>query len=1008
LPVLSLSLRVVYNLFTAIKTHLKVQLEVFLTSVHFRIVESASASDEKKELALESLLDFCHDPSLVLDLHANYDCDFRCSNLFEGLVRVLCRTAAQSGDGTLTALRLLALDGALAITAAIASRCDMAPWLASPDEVARRQSTAAIAEDQLDGDELIRRKTLKRRLMLVASQFNKSPCKVFWREYATEVGVLKNMEDADEVARFLHTTSGLDKAALGDFLSERDEFSKQVLASFCALFDMRALRIDEALRALLESFRIPGEAQKIERVMEAFATCYFAQLPPDARLFASRDAVFVFAFSVVLLHTDAHSSSLQDSQRMTLDQFVRNNRGINDGADLPRELLEQVWTSVREQEFLVVYDPRSAPAGPPSADVEWDGVLRHSRTVEGARFTPAGQGLAPAGVHEKDMFSILFEPTAVAIDAALAVTTDGRVLARSLRGGRDLAKIAVHFGALEETNQTVMLLCKHVAPLPKHLAPYVQLLGALAALETESDGPAGAMLSAVELAAGTDGHPVRSLLVARCVLSIVKTHGSCVREAWANVLRVLDALGPALVVHATLHAGAATATAAASADGRTPERGARGGGLEALREPRLSGLAEHAAAAAANDDKPTGGLWRTVSNLLWGDDGDDADAGHEADAHALDSVRVYLRACDAAGFLTASSAFSDDSLAHLLTALSAPFASSVPRLNPALALELLAVAVCANAHRVDRAWPFLDRALRDVLTDETKAMHREAALAALFACCAHVHDAPLPSLLHALDALANVGMTPPVVQHGLLRVARLGTGVETWRNLFRVIDRYAKCSRAELAAQVWEPLVVVVRDRLEHSNALACIEALDAFVQRNDNDECAAHAVELMASVAGRAEAYDDDEALWLTALVVLRTRFLDPRPGVFAAVLAGLQRVLDLPVASPTRLVLVFERVLFPLLALNERGSEAGALAVRVYVSHAAELLGTHVLLALAKALANQLAEFGEGASFELEATVQRLIVCLRVAQNADPQEFELAAAHLDGALNDGWRLLV
>ena len=62
LPVLSLSLRVVFNLFTAIKTHLKVQLEVFLTSVHFRIVDSPSASDEKKELALESLLDFCHDP----------------------------------------------------------------------------------------------------------------------------------------------------------------------------------------------------------------------------------------------------------------------------------------------------------------------------------------------------------------------------------------------------------------------------------------------------------------------------------------------------------------------------------------------------------------------------------------------------------------------------------------------------------------------------------------------------------------------------------------------------------------------------------------------------------------------------------------------------------------------------------------------------------------------------------------------------------------------------------
>jgi Sec7-like guanine-nucleotide exchange factor len=123
----------------------------------------------------------------------------------------------------------------------------------------------------------------------------------------------------------------------------------------CALTDLVSCqRVDEALRALLESFRIPGEAQKIERVMEAFAEAYFEQPSASPRAFASRDAVFVFAFSVVMLHTDAHTASLNDDQRMTLDQFVRNNRGINDNADLPRELLEQVWTSVRQQEFLVM------------------------------------------------------------------------------------------------------------------------------------------------------------------------------------------------------------------------------------------------------------------------------------------------------------------------------------------------------------------------------------------------------------------------------------------------------------------------------------------------------------------------------------------------------------------------------------------------------------------------------------------------------------------------------
>jgi hypothetical protein len=56
LAVLSLTLRVVFNLFNCMKRHLKVQLEVFFTSVHLCISNSRSARAEHRELALESLL----------------------------------------------------------------------------------------------------------------------------------------------------------------------------------------------------------------------------------------------------------------------------------------------------------------------------------------------------------------------------------------------------------------------------------------------------------------------------------------------------------------------------------------------------------------------------------------------------------------------------------------------------------------------------------------------------------------------------------------------------------------------------------------------------------------------------------------------------------------------------------------------------------------------------------------------------------------------------------------
>ena len=53
--IVSLTLRVVYNLFNSIKKHMKIQLEVFFISVHLRIANSITASPELKELALESL-----------------------------------------------------------------------------------------------------------------------------------------------------------------------------------------------------------------------------------------------------------------------------------------------------------------------------------------------------------------------------------------------------------------------------------------------------------------------------------------------------------------------------------------------------------------------------------------------------------------------------------------------------------------------------------------------------------------------------------------------------------------------------------------------------------------------------------------------------------------------------------------------------------------------------------------------------------------------------------------
>jgi hypothetical protein len=99
LAVFSVVLRVVYNLFVSIKDHMKTQLEVFLTSVHLRLLRSGSQSifTAREELALESLLEFCREPALMQDMYTNYDCDVQCTNLFDAIISTLCVKATPKG-----------------------------------------------------------------------------------------------------------------------------------------------------------------------------------------------------------------------------------------------------------------------------------------------------------------------------------------------------------------------------------------------------------------------------------------------------------------------------------------------------------------------------------------------------------------------------------------------------------------------------------------------------------------------------------------------------------------------------------------------------------------------------------------------------------------------------------------------------------------------------------------------------------------------------------------------
>ena len=67
------------------------------------------------------------------------------------------------------------------------------------------------------------------------------------------------------------------------------------------------MSFEDAVRQFLESFKLPGEAQKIIRILEAWSRQFYAQCPG---IFSGADAVYILAISVIMLNTDKHNPAV--------------------------------------------------------------------------------------------------------------------------------------------------------------------------------------------------------------------------------------------------------------------------------------------------------------------------------------------------------------------------------------------------------------------------------------------------------------------------------------------------------------------------------------------------------------------------------------------------------------------------------------------------------------------------------------------------------------------------
>lgn len=193
-----------------------------------------------------------------------------------------------------------------------------------------------------------------------------------------ELGKFDYMHEGREeaIANFLFNNVGkFGKEAVGEILG--DEKYKDVLPKFFSNFDFKNKDFIPALREALNQFRLPGEAQKIDRIVEAFAKEFYDKNPGKV---ASSDAAYTLAFSVIMLNTDLHSPKIKS--KMTQEQFIRNNRGMNGGKDFNENMLKAIYNEIKKNE-IKMNDSKVAPTRSQAVTTQFAATSQNSKPAWG-------------------------------------------------------------------------------------------------------------------------------------------------------------------------------------------------------------------------------------------------------------------------------------------------------------------------------------------------------------------------------------------------------------------------------------------------------------------------------------------------------------------------------------------------------------------------------------------------------------------------------------------------
>ncbi|XP_071965840.1 brefeldin A-inhibited guanine nucleotide-exchange protein 1-like [Antedon mediterranea] len=507
--VFELSLAIFLVLLSNFKTHLKMQVEVFFKEIFLNILETSTSSFEHKWMVIQALTRICADAQCVVDIYLNYDCDLSRANIFERLINDLSKIAQGRQAIELGAtpqqekrMRIKGLECLVSILKCMvewskdlyvnpniqtnlvqenapgsqtehldtdSGKGTMTSYGSQNSLNSNHSSNAANQSQLMAADNPEQYETLKQQKEIIEQGIEIFNTKKASKGilYLQEQGILGRT--AADVAAFFHADERLDKTVMGDYLGENDKFTKEVMYAYVDQMDFGSKNIVAALREFLEGFRLPGEAQKIDRMMEKFASRYIEN-NADQNIFASADAAYVLAYSIILLTTDLHSSQVKN--KMTKEQYIKMNRGINDSKDLPPEYLSEIYDEIADQEIRMKQTTSSKVTTKASSltsekqrrtmfTFEMDAIAQTAKNLmEAISHVPSNFTSASHQEHVRPMFKVAWTPFLAAFSVGLQDCDDADIASFCLDGIRCAVRITCIFHMVVERDAYVQALSR--------------------------------------------------------------------------------------------------------------------------------------------------------------------------------------------------------------------------------------------------------------------------------------------------------------------------------------------------------------------------------------------------------------------------------------------------------------------------------------------------------------------------------------------------------------------